>query len=93
MQKIYGLYGQSKQLEQVHLAKDVHDYGPNKRMALYPFVAKHLGMNISRIQDTQGDIQESKTLLSAQDLSVFTQNYPRPKNALMGDEAVSAILE
>ena len=93
MQKIYALFGQSKQLEQVHLAKDVHDYGPNKRMAMYPFVAKHLGMRLSRIQDEQGNIQESKVILTAQELSVFTNAFPRPNHAVRGDEAVSALLE
>ena len=93
MQKIYGLLGEAKQLEQVHLANDVHDYGPNKRMAMYPFVAKHLGLHIARIQDGQGNIQESKEILAAQELSVFTNAFPRPRHAVMGDEAVSALLK
>jgi len=80
-------------LEQVHLANDVHDYGPNKRMAMYPFVAKHLGLHIARIQDGQGNIQESKEILTAQELSVFTNAFPRPRHAVMGDEAVSALLK
>lgn len=93
MQKIYGLFGEAKQLEQVHLAKDVHDYGPNKRMAMYPFVAKHLGLHIARIQDGQGNIKECKEILTAQELSVFTNVFPRPRHAVMGDEAVSALLD
>ena len=93
MQKIYALFGQEKQLEQVHLAKDVHDYGPNKRMAMYPFVAKHLGLHLSRIQDGQGNFQESKVLLSAQELSAFTSAFPRPIQAVMGDEAISALID
>ena len=93
MQKIYALFGETKQLEQVHLAKDVHDYGPNKRMAMYPFVAKHLGLHIARIQDGQGNIKESKEILTAQELSVFTNAFPRPRHAVMGDEAVSALLD
>ncbi len=93
MQKIYALYGQTKQLEQVHLAKDVHDYGPNKRMAMYPFVAKHLGLHLANIQDSQGNIQESKVILTAQELSVFTNAFPRPEGAVKGDEAVSAMLD
>jgi len=92
MQKIYALFGEAKQLEQVHLAKDVHDYGPNKRMAMYPFVAKHLGLHIARIQDGQGNIQESKEILTARELSVFTNAFPRPRHAVMGDEEVSALL-
>ena len=92
MQKIYGLFGEANQLEQVHLAKDVHVYGPKQRMAMYPFVAKHLGLHIARIQDGQGNIQESKEILTAQELSVFTNAFPRPRHAVMGDEEVSALL-
>jgi pimeloyl-ACP methyl ester carboxylesterase len=93
MQKIYALYGQASKLEQVHLAKDVHDYGPNKRMAMYPFVAKHLGLHLSRIQDAQGNIQESKTLLSAQELAAYNTLNPIPTHARMGDAAISALLD
>jgi pimeloyl-ACP methyl ester carboxylesterase len=93
MQKIYALYRQANKLEQVHLAKDVHDYGPNKRMAMYPFVAKHLGLHLSRIQDAAGNFQESKTLLSAQELAAYNTLFPIPTHARMGDASISALLE
>ncbi|MDZ7604179.1 MAG: acetylxylan esterase [Cyclobacteriaceae bacterium] len=63
MQYIYNLYGQENNIESVHLAQEKHDYGINKRLAMYPFMAKHLHLNLERIQNKEGEITEENVVL------------------------------
>lgn len=93
MKHIYHLYGQEKQVENVHLALEKHDYGPSKRKAMYHFMAKHLKLDLQSIQNDNHEIDESKSkLLTAEDLSAFNQEHPLPLNALIGDPAIDLIL-
>lgn len=93
MKHIYALYGQDSHVENVHLALEKHDYGPNKRKAMYPFMAKHLNLDIRMIQNTSNEIDETNSkLLTAEELNVFNQGHPIPKNALNGDAAFDKIL-
>jgi len=41
---IYSLFGEEKRVENAHFADEVHDYGPNKRQAMYRFMIEHLGL-------------------------------------------------
>jgi len=82
---VYKLYGAESKIENLHLAKEVHDYGPSKRKGAYKFFAKHLKLK------TPGDeatikIEDKKTL------TVFTDKNPRPKYAVNGAAAVEALL-
>ena len=71
--KVYGLYDQASMIEHVHLADEGHDYGKNKRLPMYRFLAKHLGLKIANIRDKDGMISEDfLTLLDRKDLSYFT---------------------
>ena len=76
---IYGLYDALNQIENVHLAEEAHDYGFSKRLAVYPFLAKHLELDLSRIQDQEGKVHERGIeLLKRENLAVFTEIHPRP---------------
>lgn len=93
IQKIYALYGKQNLVENVHLPDEKHDYGPNKRQAMYKFMAKHLNLDIKSVADAQGNIDEGPSkVLEQKDLAVFNTEHPRPANAVMGDEAVLKIL-
>lgn len=93
MQSVYGLYGKKDLLENVHLADEKHDYGPSKRKAMYAFMAKHVGLDLKAVTDAQGNIDETPAkVLEQKELEVFNANHPRPANAVMGDEAVMALL-
>lgn len=93
IQKIYALYGKQNLLENVHLPDEKHDYGPNKRKAMYMFMAKHLNLDIKAVSDAQGNIDEGPSkVLEQKDLAVFNAEHPRPANAVMGDEAVLKLL-
>ncbi|MDQ6477348.1 acetylxylan esterase [Dyadobacter sp. LHD-138] len=93
MQKIYALYGKQNLVENVHLPDEKHDYGPNKRKAMYVFMAKHLNLDIKAVSDAQGNVDEGPSkVLEQKDLAVFNAEHPRPANAVMGDEAVLKLL-
>lgn len=71
---IYGLYHKESLVENVHLANDQHDYGVTKRMAVYPFMAKHLGLDISKVKGPDGKISEDfVTVLDRKDLEYFKE--------------------
>jgi hypothetical protein len=94
MQQVYGLYNKKDLVENVHLANEKHDYGPGKRQAVYPFLAKHLKLKLDKVLGSDGLVNESQfKLLSREELSAFNAKNPMPENALQGDEAVAALLK
>lgn len=86
---IYQLLGAEDEVAFAHFADEVHDYGPSKRKAMYPFMAQHLGLDLSQITNEAGEIDESRiNLLSREDLTIFNLEHPRPVHAIMGAEAL-----
>lgn len=91
-QAIYGLYGREDFVENAHFPREGHDYGKNKRIAAYRFVAKHLGLDISKISDDQGQINERfVTLLDQKDLTYFRQE--ELDGMITGDAVYKVFLE
>ena len=89
LRKIYSLYGKQDNVENVHLANEKHDYGYSKRIAMYDFMAKHLGLNINAVKDKSGKIDESKVTIEKYDkLLVFGKNGKMPDNALKNPDDV-----
>ncbi len=83
LQKVYSLYGKQGYVENVHLAAEKHDYGISKRLAMYEFMAKHMGLNLNAVKDKTGKIDESKVTIEKYDkLLVFGKNGNMPANAL-----------
>ncbi len=94
LQKIYELYDRKNRVENAHFADEEHNYGPSKRKAMYPFMARYLKLDIGQITDASGAIDE--TLVKAipcPELLVFTAAHPRPSRAVVGDEAVMELLK
>jgi hypothetical protein len=92
IQKIYGWYGLSGNVQNVHLPNDQHDYGPNKRQPMYTFLIKYLKLNADGLL-RGGLVDESKSsILPPADLSVFSKEHPRPSDAVSGDEAIMKLL-
>ena len=86
IRSIYRLYGAENNVENVHLADEGHDYGYSKRIAAYEFLAKHLGLSLSRVKKPDGSIDESfVTIQEQKDLYVFDNKHPRPANAVKPD--------
>ena len=80
---VYNLYGAGDKVENAHFVAEGHDYGDSKRMAAYPFLARHLKLNLKAVQDKDGKIDESfVTPEEYKDLLVFGPDNPRPKDAV-----------
>lgn len=88
VQKVYSTYEAESRVDNVHLAGERHDYGKNKRAAVYNFFGHYLGLNSGRIPYQDGFDESFVTLLSADELRVFNEKNPMPERALKGDEAV-----
>lgn len=89
LQKVYSLYNRKDLVENVHLAAEKHDYGISKRLPMYDFMARHLGLNIAAVKDKTGKIDESKVTIEKYDkLLVFGKNGRMPANALHDEESV-----
>ena len=73
---IYSLYGKKAIVENAHFPDEKHDYGPSKRMAVYPFMAKHLGLDLSRVMQ-DGAVDESFITVETQkQMMSFHGKYP-----------------
>jgi hypothetical protein len=94
LKKVYNLYGKPEMLENVHLAKENHDYGPSKRQAVYQFMAKQFGLNISAVKAASGDVDESKSVVETKSaMLVFGENGERlPAYAIHGIEKLKMLL-
>jgi dienelactone hydrolase len=86
LQKMYGYYGKRDFVENVHLPKEGHDFGPSKRYPLYRFIAKHFNLDIKKIEDKDGKIDESKiTIEKEPQMYVFGEHGENlPKDAIHG---------
>jgi hypothetical protein len=90
IKKVYALYGKEGNTENVHLANEGHDYGVSKRMPMYDFMAKHLGLDINLIKDKKtGKIDESKVTIEPYEAQlVFGKEGKLPVTAVKGIDAV-----
>ena len=95
LQKVYALYGKQGNVENVHLAGEGHDYGVSKRMPMYDFMARHLGLNINAVKDKKsGKIDESKVAIEKYDAQlVFGKEGKLPAHALKGLEKIKEVLK
>jgi sugar phosphate isomerase/epimerase/dienelactone hydrolase len=93
LQKMYSWYGKKDAVENVHLPDEKHDFGINKRTAVYKFMAKYLGLNLTAIQDPAGKIDESKiTIEPDQALYVFgDKGELLPVRAIKGFENLERV--
>ncbi|MCD6202075.1 MAG: acetylxylan esterase [Bacteroidales bacterium] len=72
IRNVYTLYHAEENVGNAHFPKEGHDYGYSKRKAVYPFMARHLGLDLNRILNDSGKIDESfVTPLAIQELKVF----------------------
>jgi len=89
LQKVYALYGKIENVENAYLPNDQHDYNINKRLPMYNFMAKHLGLNIAAVKDKSGKIDESKVTVEKYDkLLVFGRSGKMPAGVLRDGESV-----
>lgn len=84
IKRTYGFYGKDASIENTHLAEEGHNYKVSKRMAMYPFMAKYLNLNLNKVKNRKGDIDESSCKIEAYNkLYVFGNDAKNlPDNAL-----------
>lgn len=92
VQKVYALYNAEHKVENVHLPLERHDYGFSKRAVAYNFFQHHLGLS-SNIPYDDGYNEDFVTILSPEELKVFNDENPRPKDALKGKQAIMDYLK
>jgi dienelactone hydrolase len=94
LQRIYRLCGAEANVENAHFADEGHDYGPSKRQAMYRFLAKHFKLDLSRLQNAAGEIDESPATVRPQsELRVFNAEHPRPQAQLTNPDEIIAQLD
>jgi len=93
LQKMYSLYGKTSWIENVHLPNEKHDFGINKRIAVYNFMAKYLQLNLNAIKDAKGNIDESAITIEKEEaLYVFGNNGEKlPSHAIKGFENLEKV--
>lgn len=94
LQKIYGLYGRTDDVENIHLKNENHDYGFSKRKAMYDFVARHFDLDVKKVQNKDGNFDESRvTVEPAVEMYVFREKQSYPANAVQGSDLVRKALQ
>ena len=88
IQKVYALYNAEHKIENDHFPAEIHDYGYNKRSAVYPFLAHHLKLKLGNLPYKNGFDESFITILPEDELRVFNDTHPFPANALNGNDAV-----
>jgi hypothetical protein len=93
IKRTYSFYNAEENVEYAHFPDGVHDYGYAKRIPVYRFMAKHLGLNLQAVSDPDGSINETKSdSESAILLLSFTSQQPLPSNSLKGSKAIEQTL-
>ena len=93
LQKIYGFYGARGLVKNVHLPQDQHDYGYNKRIAMYDFVVEQFHLQNRAVKDKKGHYDESHvTIEPATAMLVFGEKGKLPEHAVKGAEKLRKIL-
>jgi len=86
---IYGLYGKADLVANVHLPNDKHGYDYNKRAAVYPFLAKYLGLDVSKALNPDGTLNESTIVIEeTKALYSFNDKHPFPANGVRTNDDV-----
>jgi len=89
LQHIYSLLGKKHLVENVHLPDDHHGYDDNKRKAVYPFMAKHLSLDLSKGLHPDGTLNEDQVVIETQQaLYVFDDNNPFPSKGIRHNDGV-----
>lgn len=58
LQKIYSYYGKTDNVSNVHLPAEGHDFGVNKRNAVYDFMARYLSLDRSAADESKVTIEQ-----------------------------------
>lgn len=86
---IYQLFGKADLVQNIHLPDDKHGYDLNKRAAVYPFLAKYLGLDLSKAMNPDGTVREEMIVIEDQKaLYPFSDQHPFPANGIRSNDLV-----
>ncbi|MDO9341281.1 MAG: alpha/beta hydrolase [Bacteroidales bacterium] len=86
---IYGLLGKAELVENAHFPTEKHGYDYSKRAAVYPFLAKYLGLDLSKAMNPDGSLKEVGIVIEDQKaLYSFNDKHPFPTNAIRNNDDV-----
>ncbi|MEI7423941.1 MAG: hypothetical protein WCK18_17700 [Prolixibacteraceae bacterium] len=86
---IYQLFGKADLVQNVHLPNDAHGYDLNKRAAVYPFLAKYLGLDVTKAMNPDGTVREDMIVIEDQKaLYPFNEKNPFPANGIRSNDLV-----
>ncbi len=86
---IYGLFGQSEMVENAHFPEEEHGYDLSKRAAVYPFLAKHLSLNLSKAMNPDGTPNEAGIVMEEiEALYTFDENNPYPDHIVKNNDDI-----
>jgi hypothetical protein len=86
---IYQFYGKADLVQNVHLPNDKHGYDINKRAAVYPFLAKYLGLDLSKAVNPDGTVKEDMIVIEDQKaLYPFDEKNPFPAYGIRSNDLV-----
>ena len=64
LQRVYGFYDAKDKVTNIHLPKERHDFGPNKRNAVYTFFAEVFGLDRNMLDETKVTIEPESAMYS-----------------------------
>ena len=64
LRRIWGFYGAEERVTNRHFPNEGHDYGVNKRRAVYEFFADVFGLNLSRADESRVEVLPQEELRS-----------------------------
>jgi uncharacterized protein len=86
---IYRLMNAQDKVQHVHLPDEGHGYEFAKRKAVYPFLARHLKLDLSEVTGPDGNITEEGIEIEPYGLmKVFTGANQRPSHAVLSNDDV-----
>lgn len=93
LQQIFGYYGATGNVTNVHLPDEGHDYGPSKRAAMIRFVADKFSLDLPSVLAADGSIDEAKvTIEKPARLRAFDADFPIPPHALHDGTAIERVI-
>ena len=92
IQNVYRLFDSESRVENLHFAEEKHDYGESKRLGVYTFFSRHLGLALENVINESGCIDESPVRIENREVMlVFDSEHPRPAHAVTGDASVKNV--
>jgi len=86
---IYNLLSVPANVEYAFFPDEKHGYDYSKRAAAYPFLAKHLGLDLSKVMDKDGKLVEDGIVIEDQKtLYCFDEKHPFPAGAIKNNDGV-----